>query len=112
MTARAGLLALLLLALLPLGGCASRAKTPEARSPAEPRPEAQVPAGPASEPAVDRAACCGQCIDATRTDPTGADLALVPCHDYRQHVVNGAPALSPACSDWFAGNPLLVQDCR
>ncbi len=84
--------------ILLLAGCAARpAPTPTA-----------TPAPTPDEAAV----CCAQCIEATRRDPSGQDLSLVPCGDYAGEQINGQPALTPACVQWFGAHPKLVQECR
>ncbi len=68
---------------------------------------------PTPAPAPDlTATCCQECVTASQTDPTAADLSLVPCADYATHIVNGEPALSEGCRAWFGEHPKLVQDCR
>lgn len=64
-------------------------------------------------PAPDlREACCTECKTAAATDASAMNLDLVPCVDYQRHIVNGTPALSPACGAWFSEHPAMVQDCR
>ena len=56
--------------------------------------------------------CCNQCRHAASKDAQGQNLDLVSCKDYEATSINGNPALSEACSLWFASHPTFVQDCR
>lgn len=91
----------LLIALALVGGCPAKTSPPVA----EPAPE--VSPAPA-----DRVTCCAQCSEGARTDPAGMDLSLEPCAGYAWHTVSGRPVMTEACAAWFAGHPLMVQDCR
>jgi len=68
---------------------------------------------PTATPTPDLAAeCCRQCVDATKSDPSGQDLSMLACSEYASEQINGRPALTLSCIDWFDTNPKRVLDCR
>jgi hypothetical protein len=114
------LLPALLFALALTGGCPGEAPSiveePTLAVEAEPAPSPvqgrTTAAAPAEGDVADQPTCCAQCAQGARTDPAAMDLSLLPCFSYRDHQAGGQPVMTAACATWFAGHPLMVQDCR